>query len=100
MDRIDPIGDWVNNFRLAYLSALITNLALSIHGDKKKGITYKSPMDFMINWDVDSMQVEPKKQSVEQMKEILLGIAKEQNKRVRLQPDMTTRPPVKRRNLL
>lgn len=98
-DRLDPIGTWTENFRLAYLSSLITNLALSIHGDKKKGYKFTSPLDFMINWDIEGNKVEPKKQSVEEMKQMLMSFAETQNRnveRTKLQSDKT-RPPTNRR---
>jgi hypothetical protein len=90
-DRIDPIGTWREDFRMAYLSSLVTNLVISVHG--KKGAKTTSPMDFMPDWG-DEKSKEPKKQSVEEMKEILLGIAKMQNKRVGIQ----NRPPSKKLN--
>jgi hypothetical protein len=90
-DRIDPIGTWREDFRMAYLSSLVTNLVISVHG--KKGAKTTSPMDFMPDWGEEKSK-EPKKQSVEEMKEILLGIAKMQNKRVGIQ----NRPPSKKLN--
>lgn len=90
-DRLDPIGTWRDDFRLAYLSSLITNLTLSVHG--KKGVKMTNPMDFMLDWD-GTMKQEPKKQSVEEMKEILMQFAKTQNKRV----ERRNTPPIKRTN--
>jgi hypothetical protein len=78
-DKIDPIGSWREDFRMAFLSSLITNLVISVHG--KKGAKTTSPVDFMPNWTGE--EKEPKRQSTEEMKQILLGIASTQNKRVR-----------------
>ena len=90
-DKLDPIGTWREDFRLAYLSSLLTNLVISIHG--KKGTKHTTPMEFLLNWDVDA-KVEPKKQSVEEMKQILMGLAKSQNKK----ETRRTKPPTKKTN--
>jgi len=87
-DRLDPIGTWREDFRLAYLSSLVTNLTISVHG--KKGAKHTTPMDFMLDWTGTTK--EPKKQSVEEMKEILMAFAKRQNKSVakkRVSPPVT-----------
>ena len=85
-DKIDPIGTWREDFRMAYLSSLITNLVISVHG--KKGAKTTTPIDFMPDWTGEGK--EPKKQSTEEMKQILLGIASAQNKKVK----GIDRPPV------
>lgn len=93
MDRLDPIGEWTGNFRLAYLCSLLTNLTISTHG--KKGSKFTTPVDFMIDWDLEKLN-EPKQQSVEDMKQILLGIADAQNKSVQKKEglkDFDKRPP-------
>jgi len=92
-DRLDPIGTWREDYRLAYISSLLTNLTISVHG--KKGTKSTNPIDFMLNWDLEKAK-EPKKQSVEDMKATLLGIAKQQNRRVEREKsrvDLTNRPP-------
>ena len=82
-DRIDPIGSWREDFRLAKIECLITNIVQQLYA--KKGSTPKitTPLDFMVDWIGEKGETEPKKQSVEDMKSILLGIAKSQNKKVR-----------------
>lgn len=82
-DRIDPVGEWREDFRMAFLSSLITNLAISIHG--KKGTKQTTLMDFMPKWDVD----EPKKglpmsQSIEDMKKVMYDIANASKKKKRV----------------
>ena len=77
-DRLDPLGSWREDFRLAYMSALITNLVISVHG--KKGTKHTNPMDFMLDWDVTKV-TEVKKQSPEDMKELLKSIAQGVNKK-------------------
>ena len=86
-DRFDPVGSWRDDFRLAYLNSLITNLTIGVHG--KKGAKHTSPMDFMLEWGEGKK--EPKTQSVEEMKEILMAFAKRQNKSV---AKKRTTPPV------
>jgi len=77
-DRLDPIGTWRDDFRLAYLSSLITNIAICVHG--KKGAKHTIPMDFMLDWDVKEKKINV--QSVEEQKRILMDIFGEHNKRV------------------
>jgi hypothetical protein len=80
-DRLDPIGTWREDFRMAYVSSLITNLAISIHG--KKGTKPMNIMDFMPKWDSQEPEnTVVKQQSVEEMKKALLQIAQAQNKKV------------------
>jgi len=78
-DRMDPIGMWRDDYRLAYISSLLTNLTISVHG--KKGTKNTNPIDFMLDWDLGK-EKQPKKQSIEEMKSILFGIADTQNRRV------------------
>jgi hypothetical protein len=94
VDRIDPIGEWRNDFRIAKLESLITNIVQQLYA--KKGVTPKltTPLDFMVDWSGEAKVQEPKKQSVEEMKQLLLGIAKSQNKKVGVQ----RKPPVKKLN--
>ena len=93
-DRLDPTGEWRDDFRLAYLSSLLTNLTISVYG--KQGAKTTNPMDFMLEWDLEKR--EPKKQSREEIKAALKGIsdfvnrkAKEKEKKSNL--DLTNRPP-------
>jgi hypothetical protein len=79
-DRLDPVGKWRDDFRLAYLSSLLTNLTVSVYG--KKGAVMTNPIDFMLDWDVEGEGKQPKQQSVEEMKQILLGFARSQNRKV------------------
>lgn len=81
MDRIDPIGEWVEEFRFARLQALILTIALKWAAGKKP-IEPVDVLDFMPDWIGEK---EPKKQTVAQMKNILLSFAKQQNKRVAAQ---------------
>jgi hypothetical protein len=77
--KIDPIGEWRNDFKFAYMASIITNLMIGAYG--KKGSKLTKLEDFLIKWDTGMVEPE-KKQSVEDMKQILLSIASAQNKRV------------------
>lgn len=79
-DRLEPIGEWRADFRMAYLSCIITNIARKIHGGK--GVEMAVPLDFMPEWDKEESIVEPVGQTVEQMKQIMLTIAHTQNRKV------------------
>ena len=90
-DRLDPIGEWREDFRLAYLSSLITNISISVHG--KKGAKLTQPIDFMLEWGKEKKEIE--KQSTDQIKEALMSFAKGQNRRVKLEKGGIN-PPVKK----
>jgi hypothetical protein len=57
---------------MAYLSALINNLAIGIHC--KKGTKQKTIMDFMPNWSGEKKLA--RKQTIEEMKAVLNVIAR------------------------
>jgi len=73
---LDPIGEWRADFRTASLISQVVNIARIIWG--KRGVEMTAPLDYMPEWDKET---EYKKQSVEEMKQILLGIAGTQNVR-------------------
>ena len=75
---------------MAFISSLMTNLTISVHG--KKGAKMTNPMDFMPEWDISSGKGEVKKQSVDDMKKFLLGIAQAQNKKVAMK-NRKSKPP-------
>lgn len=94
-DKLDPIGTWRDDFRTAKLAALIQNLVIQLYS--KKGITpkLKNIIDEMPDWAGDNAETMNKKQSVEEMKAILLSIAATQNRKVAMQKQGLDRPPVK-----
>lgn len=66
-DRLDPMGDWREDYRLAFLCSLMMNIAIKQGG--QKGAKLTEPLDFMLVWD------EEKKQgSTEQSPEEILAI--------------------------
>jgi hypothetical protein len=89
-DRIDPIGTWRDDFRMAFMSSLVTNLVISVHG--KKNAKHTNVMDFMPKWD-DSGVKEVKKQSAEDIKKALMEIANAQNKKEDRKKANLSRPP-------
>ena len=80
-DVIDPVGKWRDEFQIASLSSLIVNIVNQLY--HKEGETPKvvSAIDFLPDWSGER-KIEPKKQSVEEMKRVLLGIARGQNKMI------------------
>jgi hypothetical protein len=86
-DRLDPLGTWREDFRLAYLCSLVTNLVISTHG--KTGAKHTLPTDFMLDWDLEKKKGVVKQQTVEQMKEVLFEIAKTHNKKLKVLDNIT-----------
>lgn len=88
-DRIDPIGSWRDDYRMASLSALMTNIFQAIYHEEGKEVKQSSPVDFMPIWDeaerkkiaLKEQDVESKRQSAEEMKSALLDFAKRHNER-------------------
>lgn len=78
-DRIDPIGSWRDDFRMAMMCSLITNIARAVHS--KKGVEMTTPEDFMPDWTGEEKGM--KKQSVEDMKQVFLSIASSVNQKTR-----------------
>lgn len=77
--KLDPIGEQRADYRLSYLLMTITNLAISVHG--KKGSKLTKIEDYLLDWDA-GREKEVKQQSVEDMKNFLLGFAQKQNQKV------------------
>lgn len=85
-DRLEPIGEGRADFRMAYTVSAITNIARAIWG--KKGSVMSSPDDFMPKWGEEAEEqettvrslgvhgwVEKRKQTVDEMKQIVYSIA-------------------------
>ena len=88
-NNIDPVGEWRNDFKFSYMASIISNLMIQAYG--KKGSEMTKINDFLLQWDKE--EEGPKKQSVEEMKRVLLGLAASQNKKTEQSP------PVKRRKV-
>lgn len=89
---MDPIGEWRKDFHMAYLVSIITNIVRVLYAKKGTEPVMSAPGDFMPQWGVDEEEQEEVpddvirswtdsgwvvrgKQTVDQMKRILLGIA-------------------------
>lgn len=91
-DRLEPIGEERGDFRMAFLSSLMTNITRKIYGTK--GCKMTVPSDFMPEWDKDpNEELIPEQQSTDQMKEVMFGIVGRQNKRAQRERTLNTRPP-------
>ena len=89
-NRLDPIGNWRDDFNFASLSTLITNIAIRWGAKKGESPKLVTVSDFMPNWLGEEEPVI--KQSPQEMKEALLRLAKGQKKRLGNQPKVKTLP--------
>lgn len=96
-DRLEPIGGWRDDYRLAYLCSLLTNIAISQSG--RKNIKMTDPEKFLLTWGEYRFQNEKVQvQSVEEMKEALLGIARAfGGKKKRTSPDTPLTPSLRQK---
>lgn len=92
-DKLDPIGSWRDDYRMAVLDALIVNIVSRLYSKKGRSSKEVTPMDFMPNWSGEKKEV--RKQSMEEMKQALLSFAKTVNKRIEANPTYK-RPPVRK----
>jgi hypothetical protein len=96
-DKIDPIGTWRDDFRMAKIVATIQNIVLSLYYEKgTPEPKYISITDEMPDFSGEKQKASEEKQSVETMKSILLGIASVQNKKVE-RLNIKTPPPNKKK---
>ncbi len=91
-DRIDPIGTWRDDFRMAYLSMVATNLVKAVHGKESDKIAV--PLDFMPDWGKGEEEVKETGQTQEEMKQIMIGVARASKKR---KPHKKEQVPMKKR---
>jgi hypothetical protein len=89
-DRLDPIGTWRDDFRMSFMASLLTNLTIKVNG--RKGAALTNVKDFLLDWSGD-LKI-GKQQSIEDMKTVLLQIAKDQNRKVSMKEGKTL--PVKK----
>ena len=81
-DKIDPVGEWRSDLRMAIMASLMVNSFRGAYG--KEGIEMTTPEEFMPKYIQDEEDEQPKvkKQSVEDMKQALLAIAGTKYKKV------------------
>lgn len=93
-DRLDPIGEDRADFRIARLISVVENIARTVWGEE--GVEMTIPADYMPEWDKeDEDDIESKKrQTVEEMKQVMLSITDRQNREVKRRKD---RPKKKRK---
>jgi hypothetical protein len=83
-DKIDPIGTWRDDYRMAYLACTIVNIVKQLYAEKSEKLKLLAPMDFMPVWDAEKLkEIEEKPQDLNEMKNMLLSIATAQNKKVK-----------------
>ena len=75
IDRLDPIGEWRNDFRFASLEAMILNIVKMLYPKKGSIVKLVNAMDLMYQWGKEK-KPEPKKQNYDQMKEMFNEISK------------------------
>ena len=64
---------------MAYLSMIVTNLVKALHG--KDGDKMAVPLDFMPDWGKGEEDVKETGQTVDDMKKIMLAVARASKKR-------------------
>jgi hypothetical protein len=72
-NRIDPIGEFRGDYRMAYLCSLIQNLVSKLYTKAGKSVKLTTPIDFMLDWSGDLKLQRSKKQSMEELKLNLLS---------------------------
>lgn len=72
-NRLEPIGRYRDDYRTALLCAVVANIT------RKKGTKLATIDDFMLNWDTE--QPKKRKQSLSEMKTILLTIKQHYNRK-------------------
>lgn len=97
-DTLDPIGTWREDYRTASLEALVVNIVQSLYHKEGEVPKSTSVVDFMPIWDKESRKVAEvtERQSVTDMKEILMSIANSQNKKEERKEALKNRKPPKR----
>lgn len=95
-NQLDPIGSFRADYRMASICANETNVAIKINSTKKNPKLVR-PIDFMPDWDGSIGKEKNKKQSVEEMKAFLLGMASSQNAKVKREQLLHNNPPKNRR---
>ena len=81
-DKIDPIGSFRADYRMAQICSTNTNLAIQVNKGKKN-VKLTTAMDFMPDYSGELKEKRNKPQSVEEMKRILLGMVDVQNSKIR-----------------
>ena len=95
-DRLDPIGEWRDDFRMAKIESLLVNITNALYHKEHEQPAVTKPIDFMVRWGEETEEVEPNQQSAEEMKKIFMEIADAQNKKARIEKrDENRKPTIK-----
>jgi len=96
-DQIDPIGTWRDDYLMAYIASVLTNIFNAEHCEKDKEPIRTAPIDFMPIWDVAEQKKQTKikiqRQKAEDMKNILMSFVASHNKNTEAQEKVLKRPP-------
>jgi len=90
-DKIDPIGSWRDDFRIAKLESLLTNIVQQLYAKKGSAPTITTPLDFMPDWSGERADIKPEKSLADEIKQVFSGIASNKEKKVerKLKPPVT-----------
>lgn len=80
-DRLDPMGSWTDDFRMARLMTLIMNIVRSLYPKKGHKPEMVTPDEFMPNWLGEEQEAIIKQQDPEEMKQIFQALVRAQNKK-------------------
>ena len=94
MDRLDPIGKWRDDFNTAKLMSVIINIVNVLYPKKGHKPEVVSPIDFMPDWTGEEEEDMVKRQPIDEMKQIFLGLSKLPAKRL----EVANKPPVRAPN--
>jgi hypothetical protein len=74
-DKLDPIGEWRDDFRMAKIESLLVNIVNALYHKQGDVPLVTSPIDFMVRWGEEVEETEPIKQSAEDMLKVFAEIA-------------------------
>ena len=77
-DRLEPIGGYRQDYMMGSVIKMILELAQAVYGRKGRTMSC-TPWDF-VPWRPDAERVQVKRQSVEEMKQVLQMLAKKGKK--------------------
>lgn len=93
-DRIDPVGSWRDDLRMASIESMMVNIVRMLYTKKGRSVELTQPLDFMPKFIEDEKkETTVKKQSPEEMKQFLLALARRQNRSI----NQRTTPPNKKK---
>lgn len=73
--QLEPFGTDIEDQRMGMICASVLNAVLMVHSPKKGNIKWYQPADFIPEYGKEVKEPEIKKQTVDQMKDVLKAIA-------------------------